>query len=459
MTNSSLYGGGPGVVHINSALTAFLADPVASTDPIPTAIAYQDVGGTNYLAFTDAASDTYTIAGELPLFSGQVSPAQLRSAYGIDQISFPGPGGTTVTGDGSGQTIAIVEEGVDPTLGADLTTFDQFFGIPAPPSFQVVDQNGVTTQNLDIVGEASLDVEWAHAVAPGASIIVYNAAYEPNNPTASFENLIAAMQQASKLPGVSVVTLSYGEPESSLAASGLNQQSFDSDFTTPGVTFLAASGDSGIYVSGTRQIAANYPAASPNIVSVGGTSITIDAAGDYPGTGSSGEVAWGDGTLSGTAGGGGGGLSTVEPEPAWQTGVVPASMDPTGARALPDVSMDSGAAQPYDVFTSTLSGSSVSASAVGWLGDAGTSAASPIWAGLIAIADQGRALAGGTPLTGYTQTLPALYSLPAADFHDIVNGNNGDPAGPGYDLATGLGTPVANLLVPALAGYETRPAR
>ena len=116
--------------------------------------------------------------------------------------------------------------------------------------------------------------------------------------------------------------------------------------------------------------------------------------------------------------------------------------------------MDSGSAQEYDVFTSTLSGSSVSASAVGWLGDAGTSAASPIWAGLIAIADQGRVLAGGTPLTGYTQTLPALYSLPAADFHDIVYGNNGDPAGPGYDLATGLGTPVANLLVPDLAGYE-----
>ena len=63
-------------------------------------------------------------------------------------------------------------------------------------------------------------------------------------------------------------------------------------------------------------------------------------------------------------------------------------------------------------------------------------------------------LAGGTPLTGNTQTLPALYSLPAADFHDIVHGNNGDPAGPGYDLTTGLGTPVANLLVPDLAGYQ-----
>jgi hypothetical protein len=135
---------------------------------------------------------------------------------------------------------------------------------------------------------------------------------------------------------------------------------------------------------------------------------------------------------------------------------VPASVDSSGARALPDVAMDSGAAQEYDVFTSTLTADfkTASRSAVGWLGDAGTSAAAPIWAGLIAIADQGRALAGGTPLTGYSQALPALYSLPAVDFHDIESGNNGDPAGPGYDLATGLGTPVANLLIPDLAAYE-----
>jgi hypothetical protein len=463
--------GSPGIAHINSALTAFLADPVPDTSAILSGITYQNVGGTNYLAFTDGATDTYTISGELPLFSGQASPMQLRQAYGIDQIRFTGAGGTPVAGDGSGQTIAIVEEGVDPTLAADLTTFDQYFGIPAPPNFQIMDQNGATTENPNSIAEASLDVEWAHAVAPGASIIVYDSAYEPKNATASTENLLEAIQQASKLSGVSVVTLSYGLSEPDLAASGINQQSIDADFTTPGVTFLAASGDSGIYGDGSdgvgaSAIAVDYPAASPNVVSVGGTSVVIDSAGDYPGTGTSGEVAWG--TVIQTENGpveegAGGGLSDVEPEPAWQSGVVPTSLDPTDARAVPDVSMDSGAAQEYDVFTSTLSGSSDSASAVGWLGDAGTSAAAPIWAGLIAIADQGRALAGGTPLTGYTQTLPALYSLPAADFHDILYGNNGDaalggensdPAGPGYDLDSGLGTPVANLLVPALAGYE-----
>jgi len=220
------------------------------------------------------------------------------------------------------------------------------------------------------------------------------------------------------------------------------------------VTFLAASGDTGIYASGTNQVVASYPASSPNVVSVGGTSIVIPANGAYPGTGTSGETAWGSGSQSGYSGGGGGGVSSTEAMPSWQNGVVSGTIDPTGNRALPDVSIDSGATQQYDVFTSTLSGSSSATSAVGWLGDAGTSAASPIWAGLIAIANQGRVLAGGSALTGNTQTLPALYSLPSSDFHDIVYGNNGAPAGPGYDLATGLGSPVANLLVPDLAGYQ-----
>ncbi len=97
VSDSSLYGGGQGIVHINSALTAFLADPTTNPAAIPSAIAYQDVGGSNELAFTDTASDTYTIAGELSLFSGQVTPAQVRQAYGIDQISFAGLGPMATT--------------------------------------------------------------------------------------------------------------------------------------------------------------------------------------------------------------------------------------------------------------------------------------------------------------------------------------------------------------------------
>jgi Bacterial Ig-like domain (group 3) len=453
LTTSSLYGGGPGVAHINSSLTAFLADPTSPSNEVPFGITYQEVDNTDYLVLTDPGDfgfgqdGTFTIAGELPLFSGQVSPEQLREAYGISQISFDTPSGT-VAGTGAGQTIAIVEDGIDPTLEADLDAFDAYFNIPNPPSFQVINQSGAT-DNTDIVGEASLDVEWAHAIAPDASIIVYNA---DNNAGNSIATLVDAMHTVSLMPGVSVVTLSYGEPESGVT----DETSLDSELTTPGVTFLAASGDSGAYGDGS-QVAVNYPAASPNVVSVGGTSIVIDSNGDYPGTGPDGETGWGAGTLSGIegqGGGSGGGLSAVETEPSWQLDVVPSSVDSIDARAVPDVAMDSGIAQEYDVFSSTLAGSSDSASAVGWLGDAGTSAASPIWAGLIAIVDQGRALEGGTPLTGYSQTLPALYSLPSADFHDIIYGNNGYSAGPGYDLVTGLGTPVANLLVPALASYQ-----
>jgi len=208
VSDSSLYGGGVGVVHINSSLNSFLADPTQNSSPSPIAIAYQTVGGVDRLAIADSYNQSYTLAGEIPLFSGQATPAQLRQAYGINQIRFTTPQGQTVTGDGSGQTIAIVEEGVDPTLGADLKTFDQHFGIADPPSFQVVNQNGVTTQNVSIVGEASLDVEWAHAVAPGASIVVYNAAYDPNNSLTSLQNLLLAMKQASLINGVTVVTLS-----------------------------------------------------------------------------------------------------------------------------------------------------------------------------------------------------------------------------------------------------------
>ena len=83
----------------------------------------------------------------------------------------------------------------------------------------------------------------------------------------------------------------------------------------------------------------------------------------------------------------------------------------------------------------------------------GTSLAAPSWAALIAIADQGRVAMGGTTLDGPSQTLPALYSLPSTDFHDITAGNNGYYAAPGYDYVTGLGTPIANLLVPDLASY------
>ncbi|HZW33685.1 MAG TPA: hypothetical protein VFF52_23390, partial [Isosphaeraceae bacterium] len=204
------------------------------------------------------------------------------------------------------------------------------------------------------------------------------------------------------------------------------ETSWDSSFQTPtghqGVTFVAAAGDGGS--------PGVYPAFSPNVVAVGGTTLSLNSEGSYQG-----ETAWSSS---------GGGVSSVEPEPAYQQGV-----QSTGFRTIPDVAFDadpSTGVAVYDSYDNTGAGP--------WETIGGTSLAAPSWAALIAIADQGRTAAGGTTLDGATQTLPALYALPAADFHDITSGGNGGSnSGPGYDEATGLGTPRANLLVPDLAAY------
>ena len=136
----------------------------------------------------------------------------------------------------------------------------------------------------------------------------------------------------------------------------------------------------------------------------------------------------------------GGGQSLYEPEPSYQTGV-----QTTGLRSAPDVAFD---ASILSGVTTWQGGNSY--------GGFGTSLSAPCWAGIMAIVDQGRVAAGGSPFdsaTDPTQALQAIYSLPAADFHDITTGYNGLSAGVGYDELTGRGTPVANLLVPDLVAY------
>ena len=218
--------------------------------------------------------------------------------------------------------------------------------------------------------------------------------------------------------------MSWGGGESS------GETSSDSYFTTPaghtGVTFLASSGDTGAPDS--------YPSASPNVVSVGGTSLYLTAQNNY-----SSESGWN---------GSGGGISADEAQPAYQQGVVTQS---SSYRTNPDVSYDADPNTGFPVYDTLNNGTSAP-----WGQWGGTSDAAPQWAALIAIADQGRAVYGKSPLDGPTQTLPTLYSLPAGDYHDITTGTStGSPnysAGAGYDLVTGIGTPYANLIVPALVG-------
>jgi subtilase family serine protease len=357
-----------------------------------------------------AAMDAYPLVVPLAgAASAPYTPAQIRQAYGFNRIAFT----NGVTGDGSGQTIAIVDAYNDPNIGNDLHQFDQQFGLP-DPNLNVTQQliNGQPPP-VDPTGgwemEQALDVEWAHAMAPGANILLI----QTNN--SSDANLLWGARYAASQPGVSVVSMSFGWPQSA------SESSLDHTFTTPaghaGVTFVAASGDNGTLV---------YPAASPNVIAVGGTSLTLDSSGNYLG-----ETAWN---------GSGGGLSPYESEPNYQW-----SAQGTGKRSGPDVAYAAAPNSAYLVYDSFDTPSP-------WLAVSGTSAGAPQWAALIAIADQGRAVRGLGTLNGASQTLPMLYGMPATDFHDITSGGNStSAASPGYDSVTGRGTPYADRIVAALA--------
>lgn len=377
----------------------------ASSDP--------QVASPTYVTLDYAGTST-PATGSSPVGNG-LTPTQILNAYGINKITF---NGGTIQGNGAGETIAIVDAYNDPNIAEDLATFDTAFAIAAPPSLTVVSQTGTSTLPADDTSgwavEESLDVEWSHAIAPQAKILLVEAN------TNSLSDLDTAVTYAASAPGVAVVSMSYSSGEFS------GETADDSLYTTPAdhtnVTFLAATGDQGE--------PAGYPAYSPNVVAVGGTTLTTDGSGEYLG-----EAGWS---------GSGGGLSVDESQPVYQNGVVTQS---TTQRAAPDVSFDADPDSGPAIIDSYTYGS-----ADPWLQIGGTSFATPSWAALIAIADQGRAANGLAPLNGTTQTLPMLYSLSeSGDFHDVATGNNGAAAGVGYDLVTGIGTPVANLLIPALA--------
>jgi hypothetical protein len=335
-------------------------------------------------------------------------PAQIRHAYGFDQVSFG-----SVSGDGAGQTIAIVDAYNDPNILKDLDVFDKTFSLNnssslyqqygAARSFLTkATPQGNPRTNSGWAGEISLDVEWAHAIAPGAKILLVEAV------NSSLGALLGAVAYANSQPGVVAVSMSWGGAEFSA------ETLYDSYFTTAGITYVAAAGDSP---------GAIWPSASPNVLSVGGTSLTgLNAAGDYA---SATETGWNSS---------GGGASSVESLPSYQTGVTG-----TSTRATPDVAFDADPNTGVAIYDSVpYFGQS------GWFQAGGTSLGAPAWAALVAIADQGRGAAGSLSAG---QTLSALYTH-SGDFHDITSGTSGsNSAGPGYDQVTGLGAPKANLLV------------
>ncbi len=357
-----------------------------------------------------------------------MSPAQIQQAYGFNQITFQN-GSSTVAGNGAGETIAIVDAYDNPNIASDLATFDSQFGLAAPPTFTKVGINsagtGSTTKmpsaNSGWAGEISLDVEWAHAIAPGANILLVEAN------SASDTDLLHAIDYARSQSGVVAVSMSWGTNEFS------GETSWDSHFVSPsatqGITYLGSSGD-----SGSPSI---WPALSSHVIGVGGTSLTLGTKNTYAS-----ESGWS---------GSGGSLSSYVTAPTYQTGLTIHSgstvVSAKNERAGPDVSFDADPNTGVAVYSQYGFG--------GWAQVGGTSAAAPQWAALVAIADQGLAIAGKGSLDGASQTLPDLYKLSSSDFHDVTTGSNGGySAGVGFDLVTGLGTPIANRVVADLVSPD-----
>jgi len=338
---------------------------------------------------TDGASSGARPSAAAPQASAPagLSPVTLTTAYG-----FSGTNG------GAGQTIALVDAYDDPTIAANLTSFSTQFGLPACTTtngcFSKVNQTGGTTYPSVTSGwglEISLDVEWAHALAPNAHILLVEAS------SSSYTNLFTAVTYASK--HAQYVSMSWGGTEFA------GETSLDADFAaTPAVSFFAASGDSASEVI--------YPSTSPDVVSVGGTTLTVTAT----------THAWKSESAWSTAGGG---CSTVEKATTAQKSF--ATYDQAGAtcagrRATPDVALDANPQSGVAVYDSKR----LSTGAVGWIQVGGTSASTVFWAAR-------SASAGAHVNTTYVYGA----NIP---FYNVTSGSNGHPCEKGYNLCTGLGT-------------------
>jgi subtilase family serine protease len=394
-------------------------------------------------------------------------PAQIQQAYNLPAVYANG-----VTGKGA--TIVIVDSFGSPTIKHDLSVFDKTFSLPAPPSFKVIQPAGkvpaYNPNNSDMVGwagETTLDVEYAHTVAPGANILLVETPVSETEGVQGFPQIVKAEEYVISHHLGDVISQSFSATEqtfpdkASVEALRGAYELADKDK----VTVLAASGDSGAADVGLDQTTyylhpvTSWPDSDPLVTGVGGTQLHFNAQGQ-----ATAPTVWND-TYNkatnefavGNAGpnplAGGGGLSILFSRPWYQNGVANVVGD---HRGVPDVSMSGACNGSVDTY-GTFGGSPA-----GWSPACGTSEATPLFAGIVALADQ---------LAGHSLGLinPALYQLSAEHapgIVDVTSGNNtvsfsqggkehtvhGFAARPGYDLASGVGTVNAEYFVPELAG-------
>jgi subtilase family serine protease len=381
------------------------------------------------------------------------SPQQMRKAYGVTPILDAGF-------TGAGQTIIIIDSFGSPTIAQDLHTFDVGYGLPDPPSLTVLAPLGTVPFNPNNgvqVGwafETSLDVEWSHAMAPGANIVLMTSPVAETEGVQGLPQFLELERYALDHNLGKIISQSWAATENTLFTPA-GQKVF-ADFETfyqaaaqKNVTVLASAGDSGsenVELNGTTYYpfpTVGFPASSPFVTAVGGTSLFATESGNYQF-----EITWNEG-----GGAGGGGVSQQFSEPQYQY-LLPPSVQQTlsNHRGIPDIAYNANPYTAVFVYTSFLG-----PTYAGYYFIGGTSEGSPSWAGIIADANQ----FAGHPL-GFLN--PTLYELGATGsqsefFHDITFGSNsnafsgvpGYSATVGWDFTTGWGTPNLSTLVSELA--------
>jgi subtilase family serine protease len=396
-------------------------------------------------------------------------PAQLQAAYHEQPLFDRG-----ITG--RGQTIVIVDPFGSPTIRQDLAAFDAAFGLPAPPALTIIQPAGpvpgydpADANDVNWAGETTLDVEWAHAMAPGASILLAETPVAESEGTAGFPEIVRAENYVIDHHLGQVISQSFSATEQTFPAAASIQglRSAYLNAQKNHVTVLASTGDTGATnrsdVAGTSLYThpvVAWPASDPLVTAVGGTQLALLADGSR----TQADRVWNDSTnyalnnvFSGTPGpvasASGGGRSAVFARPAYQSHVASVT---GGQRGVPDISMSAACSGLVDTYQS------FPGLPAGWYVTCGTSESSPLFAGIVALADQ----AAGHSLGLINPALYALSAERAPGVVDVTAGNNsvsfiqdnhqvtvpGFQAEAGYDLASGVGTVDAALFVPELAG-------
>lgn len=343
-----------------------------------------------------------------------------------------------------GAIVAVVDAGGDSSALADLQAYRARFGlgpidrcaglVPSAggaPCLAVVDQDGgnrLPANDRDWAGETSLDLDMVSAACPDCSILLVEARSQ------NTADLGAAVDYAASVPGVVAVSNSYGWPESG------TETPFDASdarhFDHPGVAILAASGDQDYDGQGYGGSGPSFPASAPTVIGVGGTVLSPDSGGARGWS----ETVWNDGDVGGNAQGAGSGCSTAFERPAWQTGISTGSC-PAGKRASVDVSAAADFQDAQGGAGILVSCGAGCGRKGGFMQVVGTSASTPIVAGILA----------RLGLAAKVGSDPGLLYARASAFFDVADGSNNDPsgrchdvmctAGPGWDGPTGLGTP------------------